>query len=87
VLLHHDQIPKFHGRMAREGHGLSKVLLGLTMRIYMPDRSKPCRRATPETGLQPIQRWPARMAGGLRSSSTPSDTPRHKLLSIPKTTE
>jgi hypothetical protein len=41
----------------------------------MPDPSRPCGRATPETVLRPFQGWPAFWAGGLRPSSTPLDTP------------
>jgi hypothetical protein len=60
--------------MARGGHGLLKVY---------PDPSTSCRRATPETALQPYLGWLARRAVGLRPSSTPLDTPRctHKLPS------
>jgi hypothetical protein len=61
-----------HRRMARVGHGLPKVLLGSAM----PDPSTPCRGATSETALWPIQGWPAHRAGGLRPSSTPLDIPR-----------
>jgi hypothetical protein len=39
-----------HGRMARDGHGLPKVLLGPAM----PDPSTPCGRATPVTALTTI---------------------------------
>jgi hypothetical protein len=61
-----------HGRMAKGGHGLPKV----SPWPAKPYRSTPCGRATYKTTLQPFQRWPARRAGGLRSSSTPLDTPR-----------
>jgi hypothetical protein len=40
-----------HRRMARGDHGLPKVSLG----PIIPDPSMPCRRATPETALQPLR--------------------------------
>jgi hypothetical protein len=59
-------------RMTRGGHGLSEVSPGPAM----PDPSKPCGRATPETTLQLFQVWPAGQAGGLWPSSTPLDAVR-----------
>jgi len=62
-----------YGRMARGDHGLPKVLLGPAM----PYPSMPCRRATPETALWlygPFRDDPP-YTGGLRSSSSPLDTP------------
>jgi hypothetical protein len=58
------------GRMAWGAHGLAKV----SPRPTMPYLFTPCGRATPETTLWQLQRWPARKVGGLRLSSTPLDT-------------
>jgi hypothetical protein len=59
----------------RGGHGLPKVSSGSVMSYPFT----PCRRATPETALQPFQGWPNCKAGGLRPASTllytPSRTP------------
>jgi len=62
-----------HGRMARGGHGLPKVLTG----PVMPCPSTPCGRVTPETALCSFQGWPTCRVGGLRPSFIPLDTPRH----------
>jgi hypothetical protein len=58
--------------MARGGHGLPYVTPGPTL----PYPSMPCGRTTPETALQPFQRWPAHWMGDLWLSSSPLDTPR-----------
>jgi hypothetical protein len=68
-----DDSSNDHRRMARGGHGLSKV----STSPGMPYSSMSYGRATPETDLRPFQRWPACRAGGLRPSSTPLDTPCH----------
>jgi hypothetical protein len=60
-----------HRHMARDGHGLPKVLF----RPVMPYLSMPCRWATCETALLHFQGWPACKAGGLGPSSNPLDTP------------
>jgi hypothetical protein len=57
--------------MVRDGRGLPKVSSGPAM----PYSSTPVGRATPETASWPFQRWLAHRAGGLQSSSTPSDSP------------
>jgi hypothetical protein len=67
-----------HGRMARGRHGLPQTL----PRPAMPYPSMPCGRATHETALRPFQAVSGvtcpqlHGAGGLRPSSTRSDTPR-----------
>jgi hypothetical protein len=58
--------------MASGGHGLPKVS-PLPAMLYP---SMPCRQATPETALSPLQEWPARRAGSLWPSFIPLDTPR-----------
>jgi hypothetical protein len=74
-----------HGRMARDGHGLPKVLPGPAM----PYPCTPCRRANPKRALQPFQGWPTPKAGCLRLSSTPLVTTRlwcpqqHRWTQIP----
>jgi hypothetical protein len=60
------------GRMARGGHGLSKVSPGHAM----PNSSRPCGQATPVTALRPFQGWPTRRAGGFWPSSNLLVTPR-----------
>jgi hypothetical protein len=67
--------------MARGGHGLPKVSPGPAML----DPSAPCERATPQTALWPLQRWPSCKAGSLQPSSTLLDTPRRipMRLSLP----
>jgi hypothetical protein len=60
-----------HGRIARGGHGLSKVSLGPTM----PYLSTPCRRATPDTAILLSQRRPTHRVGSPRPSSTHLETP------------
>jgi hypothetical protein len=67
-----------HGRMGRGGHGLTKASPGPAL----PNASTPCGRAIPKTALQPFLGWPARRAGGLRSSSTLLDTPRRTPMSM-----
>jgi hypothetical protein len=57
--------------MARGGHGLAKVSLGLTM----SDLSTPCGRASPEMALWLFQGWHAHRTGGLWLFSMPLDTP------------
>jgi hypothetical protein len=42
----------------------------------MPNPFTLCGRTTPETALRSFLGWPARRVGGLRPSSTLSDTPR-----------
>jgi hypothetical protein len=62
-----------HKRIARGGYRLPKVSLGHAL----PYRFTPCGWTNPLTILQPCQGWSTRRAGGLRSSSTPLDSPRH----------
>jgi hypothetical protein len=57
--------------MARGAHELAKV----SVEPAMPDPSTPCGCTTSETALRPFQGWPAHRASGLRSTSTPLDTP------------
>jgi hypothetical protein len=63
-----------HGRVARGGHGLYKVLLGPAL----PYPSTACGRATPETAKRPQSRRP----GGPKPSSTPLDIPRHTPMLV-----
>jgi hypothetical protein len=63
---------EFHGRMARDGHGLPQVSPGPAM----PCLSTTRRWATPETASWAFQGWVTHRAASLRPSSTPLDTPR-----------
>jgi hypothetical protein len=58
--------------MARDGHGLPKVL----PRPKIPDPSTPGGWPTTVTALQPFHGWPAHSAGSLPLFSTPFDTQR-----------
>jgi hypothetical protein len=58
-----------HRRMARGGHGLSKVSLG----PVVPYPFTPYGQAT----LRAVLALPTRKVGGLRPASTPLDAPRH----------
>jgi hypothetical protein len=57
--------------MARGGHGISKVSLG----DVVPVSSTLCGQATPDTASHLFQARPVQMAGNLRASSIPADTP------------
>jgi hypothetical protein len=71
-----SSVGSYHGghnqaRMARGIHVLPKISPGPAR----PDPSTLRGQVNPETALRPFLGWLARMAGGLRPSSTPLDTP------------
>jgi hypothetical protein len=70
------QVNSMQARMARGIYGVPKVSPGPAL----PNSSTPCGQTTPETVLWPFRGWPAQRVGGLRSSSSPLDTPHHTGL-------